>query len=404
MSNLVVSQSGGPTSAINATLAGVISEAQKSGIVNHVYGSLHGIEGILNNNLVNLTDLSKEQLDLLKVTPAAALGSCRYKMPDFKTEPQVYEKIIDVLKQNDIKYFLYIGGNDSMDTVLKLSQYCAYKGENIKVMGVPKTIDNDLPVTDHTPGFGSAAKYIATTLTELRRDCDVYTVDAVTIVEIMGRNAGWLTASAALANIEGCKGPQLIYLPEVPFTIDGFINDVKEVMKTSPAVLVAVSEGIKDSNGKYIAESFQSGVVDAFGHRYLSGAAKLLEDIVKERIGCKTRSIELNLMQRCAAHILSQTDIDESFMIGAFAARCALSGQTGKMAVFKREEGSEYRIDTEIGNIEDIANKEKVVPREWINEAGNNVTQQAVDYILPLIQGEVDYPTKNGLPVHLSLK
>lgn len=404
MSKLVVAQSGGPTSAINATLAGVIMEAQKSDKVDKVLGSLNGIEGILNNNLVDLTPLTAEQLETLKVTPAAALGSCRYKMPDFKTKPEIYEKIINVLKANNIEYFLYIGGNDSMDTVLKLSQYCAIKGENIKVMGVPKTIDNDLPVTDHTPGFGSAAKYIATTMAELRRDCDVYTVDAVTIVEIMGRNAGWLTAAAALSGIDGRKGPQLIYLPEAVFDMQRFVKDVKEALKSSHAVLVAVSEGVKDADGKYVAESNQSGAVDNFGHKYLSGVGKVLENMVRNEIGCKVRSIELNLMQRCAGHILSKTDIDESVMIGSFAAKSAISGLTGKMGVFKRESGKDYKIGVEIGNIEDIANKEKTVPREWINKEGNNVTQEAVDYILPLIQGEVPYKTKNGLPVHLELK
>ena len=406
MNNLLVAQSGGPTSAINATIAGVMTCAFLSGKVDKVYGAVNGIQGVFEENFVDLNVKlkSSEDLRLLFQTPAAALGSYRFKLGDLEKDQEQFESIIRIFHKHDIKYFIYTGGNDSMDTVDKLSKYCELHGiTDIKVVGAPKTIDNDLAEIDHCPGFGSAAKYIATTFAELERDCHVYNTKAVTIVEVMGRNAGWLTAASALSRVAGSKGPDLIYLCEPEFSVDQFIEDVKKKMETHPDVVVAISEGIKDKHGVYISEHVQAGAKDAFGHSIISGAGSVLETIVRERLGCKVRSIELNLMQRCGAHIASATDIEESKMLGMKACQCALDGETGVMAVIKRIANEPYEVIFGSVPVSKVANREKKVPREWINEEGNDITQELFDYMFPLIQGEPAVLYENGVPKHLYL-
>ncbi|HPY85137.1 MAG TPA: diphosphate--fructose-6-phosphate 1-phosphotransferase, partial [Ruminococcus flavefaciens] len=313
MMNIAVAQSGGPTCAINASLVGVFKEALKVAEIDAIFGSINGIEGIIENHLVDLksTILTNNDMELLRQTPSTVLGSCRYKLPDWSEDEEVYKRMLETLKQRNIGAFLYIGGNDSMDTVNKLSAYFAMNDVDIKVIGIPKTIDNDLCITDHTPGFGSAAKYVATTMHEITRDSIVYSIPSVTIVEIMGRHAGWLTASSAVLHAMGESAPHLVYVPEVPFSLENFLKDVRQEMSKHKAVIIAVSEGIE------VPEGVQSGVVDNFGHKYLSGIGKYLEDVVRSEIGCKVRSIELNVMQRCSSHLGSKTDIDEAEAVGA---------------------------------------------------------------------------------------
>ncbi len=400
MKNLIVAQSGGPSSAINATVAGVCGFGFKSDKIDKVYGGLHGIKGILEERIVELNDLldTEEKLDTLAMTPAAALGSCRKKLADYKVDDSEYKKLIDIFRKYNIGYFVYIGGNDSMDTVYKVSEYCALNGiDDIKVMGAPKTIDNDLCETDHTPGFGSAAKYIATTISELGYDGDVYDVPTVNIVEIMGRDAGWLTASSCLARLNGHHVPDLIYLCEKPFSVEKFIDDVNKKIAEKKTVIVAVSEGVKNAEGKYISET-GDGKLDAFGHVQLAGVGEFLKDVVKKEIGCKVRSIELSLMQRCAGHIASKTDITESRLIGYETAKFASEGGSGKMGVFVRNTGKEYGVSIDFVDISKIANKVKKVPLEWINEEGNDVKQELIDYLYPIIQGEVPLQYDNGIP------
>ena len=403
--NIAAAQSGGPTCVINASLAGIYAGAILSEKVDKVYGALNGIEGIINGNLIDMNNIIKstDDLELLKLTPSTILGSCRYKLPSAESEKQVYEKIVSCFRENDIEVFFYIGGNDSMDTVYKLSEYFKKNNIDIKVIGIPKTIDNDLTCTDHTPGFGSAAKYLAVTLQEITRDSSVYNVQSVTIVEIMGRDAGWLTASSCVLHANGETSPHLVYLPECTFSKEKFLNDIKEQMSKHKAVIVAVSEGMKSEHGGYAAEDFQPGADDAFGHKYLSGIGKYLETLVRDEIGCKVRSIELNVMQRCASHIASLTDIEESFRIGTEGLKAALRGKTGKMMAFKRVSEKPYFCSVVSVDVSDVANKERKLPKEWINKQWNNVTDEACDYFLPLIQGEVTTPMKNGMPVHLKL-
>ena len=403
MKHMLIAQSGGPSAAINATVVGVVERCMTSDRVDRIYGAVNGIKGVINGHYLDLTDIlaSPEQLDLLCHTPSAALGSCRLKLNN-ADESQLKE-IVDALLARNIGYFVYIGGNDSMDTVDKLSAYIRkHDIKDLYVMGAPKTIDNDLPMTDHCPGFGSAAKYIAATFTEIVRDCEVYDIPAVTIVEIMGRNAGWLTAAAALSRENGGSGPQLIYLCERAFDTDRFIADVKRCLETKNAVVVAVSEGVKNPDGSYLSES-KGRAVDVFGHAALSGTAKVLEGLVKEQIGCKVRSIELNLMQRCAAHLASANDLQESRMLGMTAADRALNGQSGQMAVVIRTQDEPYRVRYGAEDISLIANLEKKVPDEWINEAGNDVTEEMLTYLRPLIHGDVTPLTHNGIPVHMDL-
>ncbi len=403
--NIAAAQSGGPTSAINASLAGIFSEAKMTEGIDKIYGSLNGIEGIINGNLIDINEFIKTNydLELMKLTPSTVLGSCRYKLPAVEDNNEVYEKILDCFKKHNIGIFFYIGGNDSMDTVSKLSKYFKENNVDIKVIGIPKTIDNDLKCTDHTPGFGSAAKYLAVTLQEITRDSSVYNLPSVTVVEIMGRDAGWLTASSCVLRANGEEAPHLIYLPEASFTDEKFLNDIRAELKKNNTVIVAVSEGIKSDNGSYAAEAFQSGADDAFGHKYLSGIGKYLETLIRNEIGCKVRSIELNVMQRCASHMVSKTDMDESFRIGSEGVKTAMSGNTGKMMAFRRMSGQPYFCSVTAVDVSEVANKEKKFPSEWITAEGNNVTDEAIDYFLPLIQGEVSIPMQNGMPLHIKL-
>lgn len=406
MKNMLVAQSGGPSAAINATITGVIDAGLASSRVEHVYGALNGIKGVLNENFVMLDDIcrSPETRDLLAVTPAAALGSCRWKLKNPEEDKREFEEIIRILRKNNIGYFIYTGGNDSMDTVYKLSVYCREHGvDDIKIMGAPKTIDNDLGETDHCPGFGSAAKFIATAFTEIACDCYVYDIPSVTVVEVMGRNAGWLTASAALARNEARHVPQLIYLCERAFDTERFVEDVKEALERENNIIIAVSEGLKDARGNYVGEEMKSGKEDAFGHKYLSGIGKYLEQVITDKISCKVRSVELNILQRCAGYMLSETDIIESRNLGAFAAVSAIRGESGKMSALKRMPGDNYQVEIVLADLSKIANVEKTVPLEWITENGDDITQEMVDYLRPLIQGEVRIPYKDGVPEHFIL-
>lgn len=401
MFNIAVAQSGGPTAAINASLAGVFSGAEAYPEVDEIFGSENGIEGILHNNLLNLRNIIMDERDkqLLMKTPSTILGSCRFKLKDFEEDEETYRKILDTFKRHNIKAFFYIGGNDSMDTVMKLDRYFKAKGVDIKVVGVPKTIDNDVTETDHTPGFGSAAKYVATSLQEIIRDSRVYSIPSVTIVEIMGRDAGWLAASSCVLRANGEPAPHMIYLPESDFSPEKYLEDVRQAQLRYKAVIVAVSEGIKCETG-----GFSSELTDAFGHKYLSGIGKYLEKYTSEHIGCKVRSIELNVMQRCSSHIASLTDIEEAERIGRAAISAALTeGKSGVMMVFRRISNNPYRVEIVTADITKIANREKKFPREWINSEGNNVTIDALNYFLPLIQGEPEIEYRNGIPVHFRL-
>lgn len=401
--NIAVAQSGGPTCAINASLAGVYSAAQRSDKIEKIYGVLNGIEGIINDEMVDLSEkiTSDVSYQLLLRTPSAVLGSCRKKLPDHKEKSEVYEQITNVLHKRNIGIFFYIGGNDSMDTVAKYSAYLSDNNINdIKIIGIPKTIDNDLCETDHSPGFGSAAKYVAATVQEITRDSNVYSIPSVTIIETMGRHAGWLAAASCCIRANGETAPHLIYLPETTFSIEGFLADVKAEMKKHRAVIVVVSEGVKTAEGKFAAEEFQSGAKDVFGHSYLAGIGKFLEKLVGAEIGCKVRSIELNVMQRCSSHIASLEDIQSSEAIGMAAVQAGLDGKSGCMMTFVRESNMpySYRIDTVEAS--KAANSEKFFPREWINEKGNNVLPPAYDYLMPLIQGELPAIMKNGMPLN----
>lgn len=403
--NAIVGQSGGPTAVINASLYGVVYEAlNREDVIGTIYGMINGIEGFLNENMMDMKPFEVNgELELIKTTPGSYLGSCRYKLPEDLTDA-VYPQLFEKFEKYNIGYFFYIGGNDSMDTVDKLSKYLNDKGiTDITVVGAPKTIDNDLCGTDHCPGFGSAAKYIGTTFAELERDCHVYTTKAVTIVEVMGRDAGWLTAASCLARANGAKGPDFIYLCEVPFSIDTFLKDVKAKLEEQDAVIIAVSEGVKNKDGRYISEEVQSSAVDSFGHSYIAGAAKVLEDAVRNEIGCKVRSIELNLMQRCAAHLASATDIQESRMLGKAACQYALEGAGGMMAAVIRTSDKPYATEFKALPVCDIANAIKSVPADYINNAGNDVTEKMVDYLTPLIQGEMNTVYENGIPKYIYL-
>ncbi len=403
--NAVVGQSGGPTAAINATLAGVIRGAKECNFIETLYGMRNGIEGFLREDLIDLSEVfaDDKKIDILEQTPSAALGSCRKKMKSPEQDPDTYAALIEIFKKYNIRYFFYIGGNDSMDTVSKLSQYAASHEYEMKVVGVPKTVDNDLTATDHTPGFGSAAKYVATTMKELLCDISVYTLKAVTIVEVMGRDAGWLTASAALPVVSGGRAPDLVYLPERAFDPDKFIEKLKELQEDHPALLVAVSEGIKFPDGRYVGEGLGGRKIDAFGHVALSGAAKVLEDLVKEKLGCKVRSIELNLPQRAAAHLASLTDITESVNVGRHAVKYAGEGMTGIMVTIDRKAGDEYSVSFGAADISKIANAVRGVPDEYINDTSDGITEAGIRYLAPLIMGELDIKYNNGMPEHTVL-
>ena len=406
--NAIVGQSGGPTAAINATLSGVIRGALKAhegGGIGTLYGMRNGVEGLFRKDYVNLSELfggDEQLLTDLEHTPAAALGSCRKKLPADPADP-LYEKMFAEFERLNIRYFFYIGGNDSMDTVAKLTKASELRRYEMRIIGVPKTIDNDLTGTDHTPGYGSAAKYIAVSVEEIIRDCNVYTVPAVTIVEIMGRDAGWLTAAAALPSLVFGEGPDLVYLPERTFSVDCFLSDVRAALERHPVVVVAVSEGVRNADGEYIGSLGQSGAVDAFGHKYLAGTGKVLEGIVKENIGCKVRSIELSLPQRCAAHMASRTDLEESVMIGSAAVDAAVAGKTGCVMSYRRKPGDTYAVTAETTPVAEVANRIREVPAVFINQEGNGITAEGLHYLLPLIQGEAAPRYVCGLPYQLKI-
>ena len=404
--NVIVGQSGGPTSVINSSLVGVFKTAKDRG-AGKVYGMLHGIKGLLDRQYVDLSEHIKSDLDidLLKRTPSSFLGSCRFKLPEIKDGKEVYDKIFEILEELNIEAFFYIGGNDSMDTIKKLSDYAIIISSDIKFMGVPKTIDNDLACTDHTPGYGSAAKYIAAVTKEIIRDGLVYDYPVISSIEVMGRNAGWLTAATALAAGEDCEGVDLIYLPEVAFDIDKFMSKVKELSANGRSVVIAVSEGIKTADGKYVFElADHVEFVDAFGHKQHQGTAKFLSDKVSAEMGVKTRAIELSSLQRCAAHMTSRVDITEAFQVGGAAVKAAFEGDTGKVVVLDRVSEDPYICTTSTQDVHKIANIEKKVPLEWITNDNTYVSDELVHYIRPLIQAELSPMMVDGLPRHLRLE
>ena len=400
--NIIVGQSGGPTAVINSSLAGVYKNAIERGF-DKVYGMLHGIQGLLDEQYIDLSTQIHSELDieLLKRTPSAFLGSCRYKLPEIHEDKAIYEKIFGILNKLDIYAFIYIGGNDSMDTVSKLSRYAAQTGSDIRILGEPKTIDNDLIHTDHTPGFGSAARYVASTVREITIDANVYEKKSVTIIEIMGRHAGWLTAASALARKYTGDNPLLIYLPETAFDQEEFLKAVENSFEKNCNVIVCVSEGIHDDKGTFICEYDNSVGTDTFGHKMLAGCGKYLENLVRNRLGVKARSVELNVSQRCSASMMSATDQQEAIKAGEFGVQAALNGETGKMISFIRKETSDgtYIMECGLEDVNAICNEEKTVPSEWITEDGSDVTEAFINYARPLIQGTVQIPCgEDGLP------
>ena len=406
--NVIIGQSGGPTAVINSSLAGVYKAACSLG-ADKVYGMKYGIEGLLKEELIELNVLLDDRMsiELLKRTPSSYLGSCRYKLPDWHTAEgeAVYQKLFEILGELDIGYFFYIGGNDSMDTIGKLADYGAHIGSDIRFMGVPKTIDNDLMVTDHTPGYGSAAKYIGVVMKEIIRDATVYGTNYVTVVEIMGRNAGWLTAAASLAKSDDCEGVDMICLPEVPFNVEHFIEKVRTMQEKKPSIVIAVSEGVKLEDGRYVCELADDvHAVDAFGHKALTGTARYLANVVARNLDTKTRCIELSTLQRCAGHLTSRTDITEAYQVGGAAAKAAFEGVTGQMVALKRISNSPYQYITELHPISEVANLEKKVPLSWMNENHTQMTEEFLEYARPLIQAELTPLYIAGLPHHIYMK
>lgn len=399
--NCIVAQSGGPTAAINASLAGIVQGITDSGCFERIYGAIHGIQGVIREQFLDLTSSTPEFINQLKCTPAMYLGSCRFKLPDWKDDTGSYKEIFDIFEKMNVGAFFYIGGNDSMDTVDKLSQYATETGSDIKIAGVPKTIDNDLVCTDHTPGFGSAAKYIAGSIREIAYDTYIYDVESVTIVEIMGRDAGWLTAASVLARNGKNLAPHLIYLPEVAFDEEAFLSDLKNLIKIHQNIIVAVSEGIHDASGAYLSAT--DAAADKFGHAQLSGAGKYLETLVKNRLGIKVRSVEVNVLQRCAGHMASKTDLDESFELGKKAVWLVQDGKTGFMTTLNRTCSSPYSYELSSVPVCEVANKAKAVPLNWINKEKNNVTDEMAEYLAPLILGEVPIEYEAGIPKYLDI-
>lgn len=398
MKNCIVAQSGGPTAVINASAVGVVKENNKSKLYDNVYGGLNGIEGILNEQIINLSDLSEEDLNSLKYTPSSGLGSCRYKLKDYKADDSEYKRLMDILNKHSINTFFYIGGNDSMDTVDKLSQYAELHSVQIQFIGIPKTIDNDLVKTDHTPGFGSAAKYVATTALECYCDSNVYPYNGVFIMEIMGREAGWLAASAALAVINGKSAADFIYLPEVAFSTEKFLEDVKNKLKEKNSVFIAVSEGIRDDKGRFIAQ-MEGGAHDKFGHVQLGGVCSNLKQLLLDnKVTSKVKTLELGITQRAAMHTASMQDIAEAYKVGSDAVVYSSKGNTGVMVGITRESNNPYKMGTTLVKASEIANNIKTFPREWITPEGNHVTKEAIEYLAPLIMGDADIKTENGLP------
>ena len=405
--NIIIGQSGGPTAVINSSLAGAIEAAKDAG-VKKIYGMHCGIEGFLQEDIVDLSEHIKDSQDLalLRRTPGAFLGTCRYKLPEIEGNEEVYEKLFSIMEKYNIQYFLYNGGNDSMDTIKMLSDYAAQHGKPQKFMGIPKTIDNDLPITDHCPGYGSAAKFIAAAVKEIIRDNGSYGISRTTvcIVEIMGRHAGWLTAAAALSRGADCCGPDLIYLPEAPFDVDDFIARVKEIAKKKKSIVVAVSEGVKLADGRFVCE-LQGGEdkLDAFGHKQLSGVGAFLAEKVKEETGFKSRSIEFSTMQRCASHLTSLTDADEAYGVGYTAAQKAFEGLSGMMVIIKVKSRRPYIADYAQFDIHEIANVERKVPKKWITKGGTDVSNEFIAYARPLIIGELQPHFAGGVPSHIVL-
>ena len=399
----IIGQSGGPTAVINASAQGVIQTALKADCITRVLGAAHGIKGVLEDKLYDMGQEDPAELDLLQYTPSSALGSCRYKLADPDVDDTDYKRILEIFKKYNVRYFFYNGGNDSMDTCNKISKYMQKVGYDCRVMGVPKTIDNDLFGTDHCPGFASAAKYIATSCMEVYQDARVYDTGMVCIMEIMGRHAGWLAGAAALATAYGA-GPDLVYLPEVDFDMDKFLADVDRIYKEKGNCMVAVSEGIHYADGTFVSEA-KTSATDGFGHAQLGGLAAHLASVVKEKTGAKVRGIELSLLQRCGAHLASETDIEESVMSGKAAVENAVAGITDKMVGFQcTRDNGKYVCKTELLNLTDVANTEKKVPLEWINKEHNGVEQPFIDYVLPLIQGEPNLPKVDSLPRFAKLK
>lgn len=396
----IIAQSGGPTAVINSSLLGVIDAAKKMNMT-HIYGALNGIDGIINQHIIDLNTEDEKELQYLKNTPSAALGSVRLHLKDHTVDPTPYEKILEVFKKLNIHYFFYIGGNDSMDTCHKVAEYFKNNSYDCKVIGIPKTIDNDLIGTDHTPGFGSSVKYVTNVLSEIYLDTHAYKKGRVTVVEIMGRNAGWLTASAVLTKVSNTP-VDLIYIPEAPFDINQFLDKVKNIYEQKQKVLVAVSEGIKTKDGEYFLKSHMSNKTDAFGHMQLGGVGQVLCEIVSEKLNLTVRAVELNLPQRAASHIASKTDIEEAYNCGKFALEQALKGETGKMVVMNRT--SNYHINYELMDISGIANEVKIVPQEYINDDGDYINDSFIDYALPLIQGDITIPFENGIVRFARLK
>ena len=399
----IIGQSGGPTAVINASAQGVIQTALASGQITKVYGAAHGIKGVLGDQLYDMGQEDPAELELMKYTPSSALGSCRYKLADPDVDDTDYQRILEIFKKYDVRYFFYNGGNDSMDTCNKISKYMKKVGYDCRVMGVPKTIDNDLWGTDHCPGYGSAAKYIATTCMEVYQDAHVYDSGMVCIIEIMGRHAGWLTAAAALASNYGA-GPDLVYLPETVFDMDRFLEDVEAVYRKTGNCFVAVSEGIHYADGTFVSEA-KTSATDGFGHAQLGGLAARLADVVKQRMHVKVRGIELNLLQRCAAHLASQTDITEAYRAGAAAVKAAVSGMTDRMVIFQRQyqEGN-YFCRIGFLPLEEVANKEKKIPLDWIKADGTGLELPFLEYVLPLVQGEPELSLEESLPRFAMLK
>ena len=401
----IIGQSGGPTSVINASAYGAIKTALECDSITAVYGAEHGIKGVLDDKLLDMGKEDPKELEYMKYTPSSALGSCRYKLKNAEDDDTDYKRILEIFKKYNVRYFFYNGGNDSMDTCNKISKYMAKSGWECRVMGIPKTIDNDLAGTDHCPGYASAAKYIATSVMEIYRDARVYDTGMITVIEAMGRNAGWLTAAASLANYKG-NGADLIYLPEVDFDLDAFLDKVEEIYKKNGKCIAVVSEGIKDKNGKYISEYGAENLAkDSFGHSQLGGLASFLANAAKARTGAKVRGIELSLLQRCAAHCASQTDIDESFAAGKAAVEYAVAGTTDRMVGFERSyENGQYKCNIKLFGLTEVANAEKKVPLDWLNETKDGLNEKFVEYALPLIQGETQLPKEDSLPRFVQLK
>lgn len=400
--NVVVGQSGGPTAVINSSLAGVFSAAKRLG-ADKIYGMKNGVEGFLSEQLFDMKDYIKttDDIELLKRTPASYLGSCRFKLPEPEKNHPVYEKLFELFEKYNISCFFYIGGNDSMDTVKKLSDYAKFNNSTVRFIGVPKTIDNDLEITDHTPGFGSAGKFVATTTKELVRDSLVYDLESVTVVEIMGRDAGWLTACSALSKGDDCEGPAMVFLPEVPFDYEYVKERVRELQKTKKSLVITMSEGCRTPDGKYVCEDGAESSKDVFGHTQLSAAAAVVAAKLKKDLKIKTRAVELSTIQRCASHSASLTDVNEAFSVGEAAVNAAANGETGKMALLKRVSDNPYICTTDTADVHDVANLAKPVPRSMINENGDGVTEEFFEYARPLIMGEVSQVWVDGVPKHI---